>query len=117
MVWQSGRDLRVSFLKQEFTDELVPTRSLRDEFRSVFREALDALQALSDAEVQLASLGGNDGNDGGGGGGGEAMQTVLDDMAALQERATRLEAYSIDGKVGPRPAPPPWGGIVRCHTA
>jgi len=99
---KSSQSLRVAFLKQEFTDELVPSQTLRDEFKSVFGGALSTLAALADAEARLGSLeGGGGGGDGGGAEGDKmaAMEVALEDMAKLQEQARRQDAYAIDAKV------------------
>lgn len=72
----------------------MPTRSLRDEFKSVFGEALDTLNQLTAAEATLASLeGSTETSD------MAAMETALEEMARLQEEARRQDAYSIDANV------------------
>ena len=45
-VVKSTSDLRVSVLRQEFVDELVMTRSLKEEFMSVFKEENEILSGL-----------------------------------------------------------------------
>lgn len=35
---KSNRDMRIALLRQEFVDELIMERSLKDEFLSVFKE-------------------------------------------------------------------------------
>lgn len=37
-VVKSNRDMRIALLRQEFVDELIMERSLKDEFLSVFKE-------------------------------------------------------------------------------
>jgi len=88
---KSSVDLRVALLRQEFTEELVLSRTLREELTSVFREGLETLQKLADSEAKLATLTGPDQ--------AEDMQAVLDEMEGLQEKAKTLEAYSHTGKV------------------
>lgn len=51
-VVKSSKDLRVAFLRQEFVDELVMERSLKDELTSVFTEEAALLAALQACEVR-----------------------------------------------------------------
>lgn len=51
-VIKSSKELRVAFLRQEFVDELVMERSLKDELISVFTEEADILAALQRCEVR-----------------------------------------------------------------
>lgn len=48
---KSSKDLRVSFLRQEFVDELVMERSLKDELVSVFVDEAKILSELQACEV------------------------------------------------------------------
>lgn len=52
-VVKSSKDLRVAFLRQEFVDELVMERSLKEELTSVFTEEADILGALQACEVSV----------------------------------------------------------------
>ena len=77
------------------THAQVPTRSLRDEFKSVFGEALDTLSQLAAAEAKLEGLEGSaDASSA-----MAAMEAALEEMARLQEEARRQDAYSIDANV------------------
>jgi len=87
-VVKSSKDLRVAFLRQEFSEDIDLSRTLREEFASVFKEAQETLAALAAAEGALEGMAA-----------GDDMQAVLDDLATLQEKADRLEAYGIEGKV------------------
>ena len=49
---KSSKDLRVVFLRQEFVDELVMHRSLKEELTSVFTEESDILTKLQACEVR-----------------------------------------------------------------
>lgn len=51
-VVKSSKDLRVAFLRQEFVDELVMERSLKDEMASVFTEGARLLRDLQQCEVR-----------------------------------------------------------------
>jgi len=75
-VVKSRKDLRVAMLRQEFINEIDPTRSLRDEFMSVFTEEAQIMADLASAEKELEGMtGGEDDAD--------RMQEVLDLMAKL----------------------------------
>lgn len=50
-VVKSSKDLRVAFLRQEFVDELVMERSLKEELTSVFTEEAGILSGLQACEV------------------------------------------------------------------
>lgn len=50
-VVKSSKDLRVAFLRQEFVDELVMERSLKEELTSVFTEEAGIMAALQACEV------------------------------------------------------------------
>jgi hypothetical protein len=52
-VVKSSKNIKVAFLKQEFVDDLVLERSLRDEFMSVFVDELAIMQRLKDIEKEL----------------------------------------------------------------
>ncbi len=51
-VIKSSKDLSVAFLRQEFVDELVMERSLKEELISVFTEEAAVLAALQECEVR-----------------------------------------------------------------
>lgn len=55
-VIKSSKDLRVAFLRQEFVDELVMERSLKEELISVFTEEAAILEALQGCEVRYSRL-------------------------------------------------------------
>lgn len=88
-VVKSSSDLRVSMLRQEFVDELVKTRTLRDEFMSVFDEETSILQDLRDAEKELESIGPEE---------ADRMQEVLDNMQDLQNKADDKGVYALEAK-------------------
>lgn len=52
-VVKSSKDLRVAFLRQEFVDELVMHRSLKEELTSVFKEESEILNELQACEVRF----------------------------------------------------------------
>ena len=88
-VVKSSQDLRVSMLRQEFVDELVQTRTLKEEFMSVFVEENAILQSLRAAEVELESLGPEN---------ADRMQDILDEMQQLQNKAENKGVYALESK-------------------
>lgn len=91
-VVKSHKDLRVAMLRQEFIDEIDLSRTLREEFISVFTEEAEIMAQLSQAEKELESMTG-DASD------AEAMQEVLDRMAKLQVKADSKNVNVLDSRV------------------
>jgi ABC-type cobalamin/Fe3+-siderophores transport system ATPase subunit len=89
-VVKSSKDLRVAMLRQEFIDELVKERTLKEEFMSVFVLENKLLQDLKDAETALGNMSETD---------TEAMQEILDKMQGLQQKAEDKEVYALESKV------------------
>ena len=87
-VVKSSKDLRVAMLRQEFVDELVPTRTLKEEFMSVFEEENKILEDLRSAETELENLGADP----------DAMQEVLDRMQKLQAKADAKDVYALESR-------------------
>ncbi len=88
-VVKSAKDLRVSMLRQEFVDELVPERTLMEEFMSVFEEENKILTDLRENEARLEKMTGDDPDE---------MQRVLDDMAKLQAKAEVKDVYALESR-------------------
>ena len=88
-VVKSKKDLRVSMLRQEFVDELVPERTLMEEFMSVFDEENQILKDLRTNEEKLESMTGDDPDE---------MQRVLDVMQNLQAKAEVKDAYALESR-------------------
>ena len=86
---KSSKDLRVSVLRQEFVDELIPERTLKSEFLSVFAEERSILSELRAAEDELEASTGEAGGD---------MQEVLDRMQLLQAKADARDVYQLDSR-------------------
>ena len=89
-VVKSSQKLRVAMLRQEFIDELVKERTLKEEFMSVFADENKILQDLRDAEAALSNMGEDD---------TDAMQEILDRMQELQQKADDKEVYALESKV------------------
>ena len=85
----SSRNLRVAFLRQEFIDELVVTRPLREELLSAFKDELKILDDISACEAEVANTVDDP----------EKMGEVLNRMQALQDQAISRGLYSLDSKV------------------
>jgi len=88
-VVKSSKDLRVAVLRQEFVEELVPERTLKEEFMSVFGEENEILMQLRDSERKLESMDGTD---------ADAMQEVLDEMQELQAKADAKDVYALSSR-------------------
>mmetsp|Transcript_28319 Transcript_28319/g.60370 ORF Transcript_28319/g.60370 Transcript_28319/m.60370 type:complete len:891 (-) Transcript_28319:172-2844(-) len=91
-VIKSHKDIRVAMLRQEFVDEIIMTRSLRDEFKSVFTEEAEIMDQLAVAEKELEGMTGNEDD-------AKAMQEVLDRMAKLQAKADAKNVNALDSRV------------------
>jgi ABC-type Mn2+/Zn2+ transport system ATPase subunit len=93
-VVKSSKDLRVAVLRQEFVDELVPTRTLREEMLSVFVKENKILQELKQMELELESkdFNANDADQ-------DALQRVLDRMQELQNQAEDQQVYVLESRV------------------
>jgi ABC-type Mn2+/Zn2+ transport system ATPase subunit len=89
-VVKSSMDLRTAMLRQEFVDELVKERTLKEEFMSVFEEENQILQDLRDAETKLETMTADD---------AEAMQEILDRMQDLQQKADDKDVYVLESRV------------------
>ena len=90
-VVKSKSDLRVATLRQEFVEELIPTRTLKEEFMAVFEVENAILQELKDSEDELASMG-DDGDQ-------NRMQELLDRMQDLQNKAEEKGVYALEARV------------------
>ncbi|VEU38474.1 unnamed protein product [Pseudo-nitzschia multistriata] len=89
-VVKSSGDLRTAMLRQEFVDELVKERTLKEEFMSVFAEENQIVQDLKDAENRLETMSDAD---------PEEMQEILDRMQDLQQKAEDKDVYVLESKV------------------
>ena len=89
-VVKSSSDLRTAMLRQEFVDELIKERTLKEEFMSVFEEENKILSDLKETEVALENMSGED---------PEKMQEILDRMQELQQRAEDKDVYVLESRV------------------
>jgi ATPase subunit of ABC transporter with duplicated ATPase domains len=89
-VVKSSAKLRTAILRQEFVDELVKERTLKEEFMSVFEEENQILRDMKETERALESMSGEDPS---------KMQEILDRMQELQEKAEDKEVYVLESRV------------------
>ena len=87
---KSSKDIRVAVLRQEFVDELVPDRTLREEFMSVFEKENKILEDLKAVEAELESTPPEE---------ADKMQEILDRMQELQNDAENKFVYALESKV------------------
>lgn len=89
-VVKSSKDLRVAVLRQEFVEELVPERTLREEFLSVFELENKILTDLKEAEAALENTPPDQ---------ADKMQEILDRMQELQNQAENKGVYALESRV------------------
>lgn len=82
--------MRVAILRQEFIDELVPERTLREELLSIFEEENKILTELKEAEAELENSPPED---------VDRMQRILDRMQELQNLAEDKEVYALESRI------------------
>jgi len=90
-VVKSKSDLRVAVLRQEFVEELVLTRTLKEEMAAIFVEENAIVQELKDVEAELSNMS-EDGDQ-------NRMQEILDRMQELQNKAEEKDVYALDARV------------------
>mmetsp|Transcript_58811 Transcript_58811/g.144154 ORF Transcript_58811/g.144154 Transcript_58811/m.144154 type:complete len:1107 (+) Transcript_58811:64-3384(+) len=88
-VVKSSADLRISFLRQEFVDDLVLSRTLKEELQSVFIEEAQVMEELDNFDKVLEGCK-NDPDE---------MQRQLDRMQDLQRRADSMQVSMLQSKV------------------
>jgi len=86
---KSSADLKLAFLRQEFVDELISTRTLKEELLSVFTEEAAILKELDEVTAELETTGGDTAR----------MQVVLDRMEKLQKMADGKSVSTLDSRV------------------
>jgi len=88
-VVKTPNNLKLAFLRQEFYDELDPTRTLKEELLSVFAEESRILRELKEAEAALEDCLDDP----------ERMQEVIETVTRLQVEAEKKDASRVDSKV------------------
>jgi ATP-binding cassette, subfamily F, member 3 len=89
-VVKSSKDIRTAVLRQEFVDELVLDRTLREEFLSVFETENNILSDIKAAEIELETTPPEEVN---------KMQEILDRMQELQNLAEDKAVYSLESRM------------------
>jgi ATP-binding cassette, subfamily F, member 3 len=89
-VVKSSKDIRTAVLRQEFVDELVLDRTLREEFLSVFETENKILSDIKAAEIELETTPPEEVN---------KMQEILDRMQELQNLAEDKAVYSLESRM------------------
>ena len=89
-VVKSAADLTVAVLRQEFVDELVLTRSLKDELISVYSSELRIVTDLRDAERELETCTVDE---------PDQMQAALDKLTNLNEEAEKRDVFNLKTRV------------------
>lgn len=88
-VLRSSKKTKASFLRQEFIDELDPTRTLREEFFSSFKEEGEALMAYKKCEVGIGAAGEDM----------EKLEEMLNRMEELRQKCDDLDAWNLDSRI------------------
>eukprot|EP01038_Epipyxis_sp_PR26KG_P004184 gene4184-5955_t len=88
-VVKSSANLRVAFLRQEFTDQLVLNRTLKEELLASFLEEIKILEMIAECEEEVGRTTDDP----------EKMELVLNKLQSLQEEAISKGAYSLESKV------------------
>ncbi|CAJ1948138.1 unnamed protein product [Cylindrotheca closterium] len=89
-VVKSSGSLRTAILRQEFVDELVKERTLKEEFISVFEEENQIIKDLKEVESRLENMFSDD---------TDKMQEILDRMQELQQKAEDKNVYVLESRV------------------
>ena len=107
VVLRQSTQMRIAYLTQEF--DVVPTRTVREEFMSAYADQLDVLRRTEEVQKKLEGMGSSGGGSGGGssGGGGsggdgldlERMGDLLDELQELTSAASDLDVSLLDKKV------------------
>ena len=87
---KSSKDIRTAVLRQEFVDELVLDRTLREEFLSVFVTENKILDDLKAAETALETMPPDEVG---------KMQDILDRMQELQNLAEDKAVYTLESRI------------------
>jgi ATP-binding cassette subfamily F protein 3 len=88
-VVRSPAGLRVGYLRQEFHDDLNPTRTLREELSSALTEANAALARYHELENQVASVAHDP----------DRLGALLEELERARIECERVGAFNIDMKV------------------
>ena len=108
-VLRQSPSMRIAYLTQEF--DVVPTRTVREEFMSAYADQLDVLRRTEEVQKELEAMGGGGGSGGGESEGGDSssssssnvdmdrMGDLLDELQELTSAASDLDVSLLDKKV------------------
>lgn len=88
-VVKSSSKTKASFLRQEFIDELDPTRTLREEFASAFVEEMKLLSDYEQCEKDISEAGGDL----------EKLEVLLNRLEELREQCNQKDAWNLDSRI------------------
>lgn len=88
-VIRSSTKTKASFLRQEFVDELDPTRTLREEFMSAFTEEGKLLADYKQCEDDIAGAGEDL----------EKLEVLLNRLEELREKCEQMDAWILDSRI------------------
>lgn len=86
---KSSAGLRLAYLRQEFTESILPTRTLKEELLSAFVEERRILEDLARCEAELAGTVAD----------AERMDEVLARMQRLHDQAAAKQCYALEPRV------------------
>lgn len=89
---KSSPRVRTAFLRQEFIDELCPTRTLKEELLSVFEKENQVLQEYQQLEDKIANMG-TDGDN------LEYMEELLNQLENYREQCEDNDVWNLDTRV------------------
>lgn len=88
-VVRSSSRTKASFLRQEFVDELDPTRTLREELLSAFKEESELIRKYKECEDEIATAGEDM----------ERLEMLLNQMEDLRVKCDQTDAWNLDSSV------------------
>lgn len=86
---RSSERTKASFLRQEFIDELDPTRTLREEFFSAFEEEGKFLEQYKQCEADIANAGEDL----------ERLEVLLNEMEEVRVKCEERDAWNLDSRI------------------
>lgn len=88
-VVKSYQDIKASFLRQEFVEELDPTRTLREEFMTAFEEECKLLAQYSQCEQDIENVGKDL----------KALEKLLNRLEELRSLCEEKDAWNLDSRI------------------
>ncbi len=85
----SSTNLRVAFLRQEFIESIVLSRTLKEELLASFTEELRILADIAQCEAELATTTHDP----------QRMDAVLEELNDLQDLAAQRQCYNLEPRV------------------